>query len=139
MTAVQGLITSRVRALLAVVITAWFFANRLHPVTWGKPVPWTWMYAGFLPPWAVVVINAMFNGFWLWLGVVIALAPIRKEEKAIWLAYIVSGELTPVRVLIPKIRGIVQLGQTGLSLIAFLAAMALLVSFWDNGESEKVR
>lgn len=95
------------------------------------------MFAGFLSSWAVVVINAMFYGFWLWAGVVFALAPIRKEEKAIWLAYIVSFELTPVRVLIPKIKGIAQLGQTGLSLIAFLAAMALLVSFWDK-VSEKM-
>jgi hypothetical protein len=90
------------------------------------------MYAGILPPWAVVIINVVFYGYFLWLGVVFALAAMRKEEKTIWVANAVTIVLTPVRVLLPSIKGPVQLVRTGLFLIAFLAAVALFVSFWDD-------
>jgi len=136
MTAMQGLITTRFRALIALVLTGWIAALHLHPVTWGRPLPWTWLYAGILPTWAVVVINAFFYGYLIWLGFVFALAQIRKEEKAIWVAICANAILTPARVLVPNLKGFVQMVRTGLSLIAFLAALALLVSLWNEQASK---
>lgn len=80
----------------------------------------------------MVTINAAFYGFWLWPGVVFALASIRKEEKAIWLAFCANMILTPVRVLVPNMKGLAQMVRTELNLIAFLAALAIFVSFWDQ-------
>jgi hypothetical protein len=130
----EGLITARFRALIALALTGWIAAVHVHPVTWGRPHPWTWMYAGILPTWAVVTINVAFQGCWLWLGVVLAMSSLRKEEKAIWLAFIASGVLIPAGVLLPGIKSLVQPVKTGLILTAFLAAVALFVSLWDKRE-----
>jgi hypothetical protein len=137
MTIVQGLITTRFRALLALVVTAWFFATCFHPMTWIKTLPWTWMFAGILPPWAVVIINVAFYGYIIWLGIVFAVDTIRKEEKTIWVAIAATVILTPVRLLVPSIKGPVQWVRAGLFFIAFLAAVALLVSFWDARTSKE--
>jgi hypothetical protein len=90
------------------------------------------MYAGILPTWAVVTINAAFYGYFLWIGVIFALAAIRKEEKAIWVAGAAEVALTPACVLVPSINSFLQLVKTGLCLIAFLAALAILVSIWGE-------
>jgi hypothetical protein len=132
MTSEQGVITARFRAVVALALTGWILFVHLHPLHWGKPLPWTWILAGIVPTWAVVIINAAFYGCWLWFGVYIALAPIRKEEKAIWLASIAVGELVPLPHLIPKIEGIARLLRTALCLTAFLGAVAILVSLWND-------
>ena len=59
-------------------------------------------------------------------------AAIRKEEKVIWVACVASGFITPASVLFPRISGVVPVARTGLSCVAFLAAVALLVSIWDE-------
>jgi hypothetical protein len=132
MTKVQGVITTRFRALIALVLTGWILVLRTHPVRWGKPLPWTWIFAGILPTWAVVVINAAFYGFWFWAGIICALAPMRKEEKAVWLTSLANCELIAAAHLFPRIDGITRLTRTALCLIAFLAAAAILVSLWDE-------
>ena len=137
LTRLEGVITTRFRAAVAFAMTGSFAILRLHPITWGKPVPWTWMYAGILPTWAVVIINVVFYGYIIWLGVVFALSAMRKEEQTIWLAVCVTIILTPVRVLFPRVANIARGAQAWLALLAFLAAVALLASFWEGRESKK--
>lgn len=137
MNIVQGLITTRFRAFIALALTGWVAALRLHPVTWGRTQPWTWLGQGISPTWAAVTINVAFYGYILWLGVVFALSQIRKEEKAIWVAFAANILLTPARLLVPSMKGFVQMVRTGLSLIAFFAAVAILVSLWDERLSKK--
>jgi len=136
---VQGLITTRPRAVITLALTGLLAFLRLRPVTWGRPLPWTWMYAGILPTWAVVIINVVFYGYVIWLGVVFALSAVRKEEKVIWMTVFGNIILAPIRELFPKISGTLRRGQTGLTLLAFLAAMALFASFWGRREGNEER
>lgn len=85
----------------------------------------------------MVIINIVFFGYIVWLGVVPALDATRKEEKTIWVAIAATVVLTPVGVLFPGIRGFVQGVRTGLFLIAFLAALALFVSLWGEPASQE--
>jgi hypothetical protein len=90
------------------------------------------MYAGIFPTWAVVTINVVFYCGLLCMGVVFIVSSIRKEEKALWVAVYAIGVLTAVRILFPRISGIVQPVTTVLSLTAFFAALAILLSFYDE-------
>ena len=133
----QGVITTRLQAAVALTLTGWILFIHVHPLHWGKPLPWAWLFAGVLPTWAVAIVNTAFYGFWIWFGVAVAFAPIRKEEKAVWVTSISGSELIPVRHLFPKIEGVVHSFETVLYFTAFLAAMALLVSLWaDRARSE---
>ena len=123
----QAVITTRFRAVMALGLTGWILFVHLHPLHWGKPLPWTWIWEGIFPTWAVVMFNAAFYGFWLWFGATMALAPIGKQEKAVWLASIANCELVPVPHLIPKIEGNIHLLRTAMGLIAFLGAISIFV------------
>ena len=116
-----------------------FVALRLHSVTLAGPQPWTWLYAGVFPAWAVVAFNAVFYGGLLWMAVVFTFSAMRKEEKALWVAFAANGLIAPARVLVPRVSNIVELVQTVLLSTAFLAAVALLVSFWGERARKEPR
>ena len=80
----------------------------------------------------MVTVNSAFYAYLVFAMVILALSPIRKEEKALWVTCFASILLGQVRLLIPKMSGLVELVQTGLCSAAFLIAVALLVSLWQE-------
>ncbi len=123
----QGVINTKFRAAVALVLTGWILFVNVHPLHLGRPLPWDWLLSGIAPNWLVAIFNTLFYGLWLWLGLVLDRAPIRKEEKAVWVASIANDELVPVRHLFPKIAGAAYFLRTVLCLAAFLAAVAILI------------
>lgn len=126
---------TRFRAFLALAVTGWCLALRLHCFVWVRPRPWNWLYAGLLPTWAVVLINTAFYACLVWLAIVFARSAIRKQEKILWVTFIANVVLAPARVLFTKIAATFAVLQTVLIVTSFMAALALLVSFWDEPSS----
>lgn len=57
-----------------------------------------------------------------------AVSPIRKDEKTLWVTCFTSILLGQVRLLFPRMSGVVEVVQTALCSAALLVAVALLVS-----------
>jgi hypothetical protein len=75
-----------------------------------------------------VTINiAIWGGIYI-IGIGLARAPFRKDEKALYVSLAGSLMLNPVAGLLPRISGPIHIAQTMLSLTAFLAALAILLS-----------
>ncbi len=123
------LVTTRSGAFLALVITGGLLGLRFHAEVIAQPSSWTWFGSGFLPVWAVVIINIAFWGLVYWTGVALAFARLRKDEKALLASYAGVIMLIPVDALLPRISGIVHVVQTLLGLTAFFAALFILLSF----------
>jgi hypothetical protein len=123
------LITTRVGAFLALAITGGLLGLRFHAEVIAQPSSWTWFGSGFLPAWAVVMINIAFWGLVYWTGVALVFARLRKDEKALLASYAGVIMLIPVAALLPRISGIVHVVQTLLGLTAFFAALVILLSF----------
>src|SRR5208282_4521503 len=125
----RQLVTSRLGAFLALAITGGLFGIRFHAEVTAQPSSWTWFGSGFLPAWAVVIINIAFWGLVYWTGVALAFARLRKDEKALLASYAGVIMLIPVASLLPRISGVVHIVQTLLGLTAFFAALVILLSF----------
>jgi hypothetical protein len=123
------LVTTRFGAFLALVITGGLLGLRFHAEVIAQPSSWTWFGSGFLPAWAVVIINIAFWGLVYWTGIALAFARLRKDEKALLASYAGVIMLIPVDALLPRISGIVHVVQTLLGLTAFFAALVILLSF----------
>lgn len=123
------LVTTRFGALLALVITGGLLGLRFHAEVIAQPSSWTWFGSGFLPAWAVVIINTAFWGLVYWTGAALAFARLRKDEKALLASYAGVIMLIPVDALLPRISEIVHVVQTLLGLTAFFAALAIFLSF----------
>jgi hypothetical protein len=67
----------------------------------------------------------------------LARAPLRKDEKALFISFIGSTMLIPIGALLPRVTGLVHIAQTMLSLMAFLAGLAILVSLWNDGSGSQ--
>lgn len=121
-------VTTRVAALLALVVTGSSLGSRFHAEVTAQPFSWHWLGSGFLSSWLVLTINIVLWGtiYLMWIG--FARAPFRKDEKALFVSFIGSIMLTPVAALLPRISGLVHLAETMLSLTAFLAALTILLS-----------
>jgi hypothetical protein len=76
----------------------------------------------------MVTINAAFYAYLVFAIVILAVSPIRKEEKALWVTCFTSILLGQVPLLFPKMSGVVEVARTALCSAAFLVALALLVS-----------
>jgi hypothetical protein len=127
-------ITTRFGAFIAVVITASLLAGSLRQEMTGRFHPWQWLFSGLLPTWSVVIINIAFWGVICRLGLHLALASLRKDEKAFLVAIVWNVMLNPVSALFPRIIGGVHAVQTLLCLVSFLAGLAILLSFWRPRE-----
>jgi hypothetical protein len=123
------LVTTRFGALLILAMTSGLLGLRFHAVVTAPPSSWTWFGSGFLPAWAVVIINIAFWGGVYWMGIALAFGRSRKDEKALLASYAGVIMLIPVRALFPRISGTVHVVQTLLGLTAFIAALVILLSF----------
>lgn len=124
------LVTTRFGAFLTLAITSSLLGLRFHTEVTAQPSSWTWFGSGFLPAWAVVIVNVAFWGVIYWTGVALAFARLRKEEKALLESYAGVIMLIPVRALLPRISGTVHVVQTLLGLTAFFAALVILLSLF---------
>jgi hypothetical protein len=130
------LVTTRPRAFVAVAVTGWVLAIDLHSQMTGTLSAGQWLFSGNFPTWAVVAINIAVWGLFLQVGVALALGSLRKDEKVLLGAFIWGAMFTPVRALLPGVTSSVHVVQTLLRLGAFLAALSILVSFWNDRVSD---
>jgi hypothetical protein len=126
------LVTTRIRAFMAVALTGWMlFGLALRSQVRSGP-PQRWLFSGLLPSWEVVAINIAFRSVVLWMEISLALGPLRRDEKALLVAFVGRAIVAPIRHLFPGIASAARVVQTLLSLCAFLAALAILLSFWND-------
>lgn len=122
------IVTTPFAAFFALAYTGSVLGRRLHEEVAAQPSSWTLLSVGFLPTWLVVILNiAMWGGICV-IGIGFARAPFRKDEKALFVALVGSYALFPVAALLPRTSGFIHIAQTMLSLTAFLAALAILLS-----------
>jgi hypothetical protein len=132
------LVTTRFGAFLALAFAASVVGRQFHSEVWAHHSEWTWLGSGLLPAWAVVTFNVAFWGGVYWMGVALAFARFRKDEKAMLASFAGVIMLIPVRALLPRISGVVDIVQMLLSLAAFFAAFVILLSFGNRAASEHV-
>ncbi len=130
-------VTTRLGATLALVFTASFVGRYLHSASAARPYAWTWLGSGFLPTWVVVTINIAFWGGVFWMGIKLAFAQLRKDEKVLLTSFAWSIMLGPVAAVLPRISGLVHVMQTLLSLAGFFAALVILLSFGNRDVTER--
>jgi hypothetical protein len=128
------LVTTRLRALIAVALTLWFLYQRFHTLASARPHSFEWLYSGLLPHWAIVPINLAFYGFLIWIGVNFALASLRNDEKVLLVAFWIHGGISPVSALLPGTFVAMWFIRTLLELAAFLASLSILLSFGKKKE-----
>ena len=122
------IVTTPLAAFFALAFTGSILGRRFHEQVAAQPSSWTLLSFGFLPTWLVVAINiALWGGIYA-IGIGFARAPFRKDEKALFVSLGGSFMLLPVPALLPWTSGLIPLVQTMLSLTAFLAALAILLS-----------
>jgi hypothetical protein len=126
------LVTTRFRAFLAVAVTGRMLAFGFHSGMTGGLSTWQWLGTGLFPTWAVVAINVAFWGVIFWMGIALALGSSRKDEKILLVAFVGIAILTLIGSLLPRIASGILFVQTLLSLGAFFAALAILISFWQD-------
>jgi len=125
------IVTTRFGALLAILVTGSSLGFRFHTKT-AETYSWTLFGSSVWPNWANVLLNiAIWGGICL-IGIGFIRAPLPKTEKAMFGSYTGNAMLVLVGGLFPRIGGTTQVLQTLLSLTAFLAALAILVSFWNK-------
>lgn len=124
----RRIFTSRLGALLALVLTGSFLGGSLHAEMTAETFSWTWLFSGVLPAWLVLPINIAFWAAIYFAGIGFARAELRKEEKGLLVSIVGNLMLIPVAALFTRIGGPIRVVQTMLSLTAFLAALAILLS-----------
>jgi hypothetical protein len=130
------LITTRLRALVAIAFTLWMLIQGLRSLLSMRPYSLIWLYSGLLPHWAVVLATIAFYGALMWIAVNIALAPSRKEEKALMFTLFAVPLLAPVGVLLPKATSLLRFLQAILELTALLASISILLSLHEDREKK---
>ena len=121
-------VTTPFVAFFALAFTGSVLGRRFHEEMAAQSSSWAFLSFGFLPTWLVVIINiAMWGGIYV-IGIGFVRAPFRKDEKALFVSLVGSYMLLPVAALFPRTGGLMHIAQTMLSLTAFLAALAILLS-----------
>ena len=133
----KGLITTPLRALVALVLTGLIAAQNLHSAFIAKHPLKDLIAAGVHPHWhfvAAIVASSLYVALSL---VVFAFNPLRKEERLLWLAVAASQLCYPATLLFP--RAISMLNPVGIvsSLIAFLAAAMLFKSICEGKDPKE--
>jgi len=122
------IVTTPFVAFFALAFTGSVLGRRFHEEIAAPPSSWTWSHLGFLPTWLAVTVNiAIWGGIYV-IGINFARAPFRRDEKALFVSLVGSFMLLPVAALLPKTSELIHIAQTMLSLTAFLAALAILLS-----------
>jgi hypothetical protein len=110
------------------VLTGSFLGGALHAEMTAETPSWTWLFSGVLPAWLVVPINIAFWAAIYFAGIGFVRAELRKEEKGLFVSIVGNLMLIPVAALWTRVGGPIRVVQTILSLTAFLAALAILIS-----------
>jgi len=128
----RRIVATRVGAVLALAFTGSMLGSGFHEEIRAEHSSWKWLFSGLLPAWLVVTINIAFWAAIYFIGIGFARAQLRKDEKA--LLFSISGKimLVPVAALFTRINGLIYFAQTMLSLTAFLAALAILLSLMNK-------
>jgi len=122
------IVTTPFVAFFALAFTGSVLGRRFHEEIAAQPSSWAFLSFGFLPTWLVVILNiAMWGGICV-IGIGFVRAPFRKDEKALFVSLVGSYMLLPVAALFPRTGGLIHIAETLLSLTAFLAALAILLS-----------
>jgi hypothetical protein len=131
------IVTTPLAALFALAFTGSVLGRRFHEEIAAQHSSWRWSSFGFLPTWLAVTINIAIWGGICAIGVNFIRAPFRRDEKALFVSLVGSFMLLPVAALFPRTIGLVDIAQTILSLTAFLAALAILLSFWKESSASR--
>ncbi|MBZ5719263.1 MAG: hypothetical protein LAO03_02675 [Acidobacteriia bacterium] len=126
------IVTTRFGAFLALVLTGCFLGLRFHAGVSTQHSSWTLLDSKAFPTWLAVTFNVAIWGVIYLMGIGFIRTPLQKNEKALFVSLMGSLMLTPVGSLLPRISGVVHVTQTLLSLSAFLAALAILLSFQNE-------
>jgi hypothetical protein len=122
------IVTTPFAAIFALAFAGSVLGRRIHEEVAAQPSLWMWLGFGILPTWLVVTFNiAIWGGIYA-IGIQFARAPYRRDEKALFVSLVGSFMLLPIAALLPKTSGLIHIAQTMLSLTAFLAALAILLS-----------
>jgi len=132
----RQLVTTRFGAFVVLAVTSGLLGVEFHAEMSARASSWTWLGSGFLPTWAMVPINLAFWGLVYWIGVALAFARLRKEEKALLFSFAAGIMLIPIGAILPRVSGFVHHLQTFFSLTAFIAALVILVSLGNRAASE---
>ena len=122
------IVSTPFRAFFALVFAGSILGRQFHEGLPAQHSSWTWLSFGFFPTWLVVTINIAMWGAVYVIGINFARASFRRDEKALFVSLVGSYMLVPVTALLPKTSGLIHIAQTMLSLTAFLAALAILLS-----------
>jgi hypothetical protein len=117
------IVTTPFVAFFALAFTGSVLGRRFHEEVAAQPSSWTLLSLGFL-----LILNIVTWGGIYVIGIGFARAPFRKDEKALLVSLVGSFMLLPFAALFPRTSGLIHLAQTMLSLTAFLAALAILLS-----------
>ncbi len=131
------IVTTPFTAILALALALSFLGNQFHAEIGVRPSSWQWLGSGSLSTWVVVTINSGMWGGMCLLGIGFARGPFRKDEKVFLTSFIGGVVLSPVAALLPRTSRLVQIAQTVLSLATFVAALAILLSFWNDRPSSR--
>ena len=122
------IVTTPFVAFFGLAFTGSALGRRFHEQVAARPSSWRLLSLGLLPTWLMVMLNiAMWGGICV-IGIGFARAPFRKDEKALLVSLVGSFILSPIAALFPGTSGFVHVVQTMLSLMAFLAALVILLS-----------
>ena len=123
------IVTTRFGAFLALLLTGSFLGLRFHAGVTAPPSSWKLLDSRPFPSWLTVMFNVLIWGVIYLMGIGFIRAPIQRNEKALLVSLVGSLMLTPIAGLLPRVSGVVHVSQTLLSLAAFLAALAIFLSF----------
>lgn len=122
------IVTTPFRAFFALAFVGSILGRQFHEGLLAQHSSWTWLSFGLFPTWLVVTINIAIWGGLYAIGINFARAPFRRDEKTLFVSLVGSYMLFPVAALLPKTNGFIHIAQTMLSLTAFLATLAILLS-----------
>ncbi len=130
----RWVITSRFRAYVAMVLIGCVAAHNLYSALTTTPFSRMLTTVGNHPHWPFVAALVALDVCFAWLFLGLALTPMRKEEKAMWMALAGCQLLCPALLIFPRNIRFLELVLDGFLLTAFLAAVALFASFSDEQE-----
>jgi hypothetical protein len=138
MTSEKGVITTPLRALIAMAVTGRMAAHNLYSAMAPKPLLAEAIHQEVPPLGLFVAARLASEVLVLWCFIVLVFSrSVKKEEKVIWLALGAVQFPITAHVLFPRITGLWAPALIGIELIAFLAAVALFKLLCEGQEGKK--
>jgi hypothetical protein len=138
MTTEKGVITTPLRAFIALILTASVAAQDIYKTVTYKPSFQDLITGGFHPHWHFVAATVAAHLVVALFLLILVFNPLRKEERVLWLAAVAAQLCYPATPLFPKATVFLQLVLTGSLLIAFLAAVMLFKSICEGREDKEL-